>query len=915
LADNTREIQFTLKIRNDPANTFAAAEAARLIKASSATGIPDIKAQSAAMAEQAAAYRATTLAAKAAAAESAARSAAIKAETAAIQQQIVQEKLRQVAIAKSAAVSKVATVGGAAGFFSGLGAGTAAKSGVGETARLNSEGSLRLNLFSRLNAFVDLAIAGIIGNKILEVADKFAELTGKIKINTETEGEANAVRQRLVELSLRTHSSLESQVEIWEKLVQVGRTYHKSQNDILQIQETLFKGLRMGGASGERASSAMMQFVTILNRGRASAMGFNAIFHQSPELMNMLAKAMDKPLNAFTSLSKKSRVSMTEIVEGIKKIAPEVEAKLAQLPVTMRDGFQDTKTAFDVMIGEIGEKMKISGGIGSFFEKLAMMFRDPKFKEGIVDISNAIGGVLLHALDLLTKAMAFLESHGKLVSDTLSLLGYYLEFKLAKGLIAGIFAFGKFNAAGELVAGKMGLIQKLLRDLAVVGMMPINAMSKLAGVFTTTGAAATEAAVATEGLTAATAESGIAAGALGGPWGMVAAAIILAAGAAYQYSDAIDASGNHTFTLADVGRGAWQQIKEDASSAGTWISDHWTGLVNWFTGTAWPAIAQAAKDAALNSSGAFGDAAKVTLSAWNLMPDAMQGIFAKISNAASNAAKSIGNSLGHDLMVNFRSAVGTGVNALLPGAGLFGGLLKGMPGAIQSAGEEGRRIRARKELFAPGWREKAIADMHAGDVAKLLDKPLTGGAPLGTDAGKEKKAKQDNRLADAIQGIKDYIKQVEQATKDQNLLNAAMLAGPAAERAQQAQTAYDKTKLDETTKIQKASVKAGKDYQSVVLTTAQAELVEKAAMAAKNLELSKQRGERDKLTRGIKDQTNALKDQIAITKIGFTAFTQDASLRRQQILDIAEQTARQEKLNEFKKQEYSQLSDHRETRL
>jgi tape measure domain-containing protein len=768
------------------------------------------------------------------------------------------------------------------GFFGGIAAGEHEGHGLGETARLSQSG-LRLNIFSHLNSMIDIAIAGIVGNKVLDIADKFTELTGKIRVNTDTEAQAVAIRQRLVDISLRTHTSLESNVEDWEKLTNVGRIYHKSQNDILKLQENLLKGLRVGGATPQAAQNSMQQLVMLLNQGRASAIGFNAIFRQAPELMSMLAKEMGKPLTFFTQMRKQGPEAIKGILEALQKIGPEVDKKFAQLPLTMKEGFTDAKTAFEVMLGQIADKMKVSGGVGGFFERMAGIFRDPKFIDGVAKFANMVGNVLLKALNLLASAFEFIANHAAGFKAVMEVLAVLMGVRLATtalklfGILGGgagvLFKLGQMaNTATKALIG-LSLVNKA--DAGAAGAKAaanaFRAAQAGAGAY---AVAATEAGEAAAG---AGASAEAAAPLLLNPWVAGAAAVAALGGALWILGDQIDASGKHAYTAKDVMVGAFLGAKD-------LITSGWSAFpsdMGVFFSSAADKAAQAAKSivgsfmAALNwisrnVPGTVGAAAGATAGALGLGAKGIQG---------SDVTKLLGDAVKQIPGVGGAIGVGSAlINLVKPG--------------IDAAGKRGHQ--SRLDDYMDNLSKVAPLPMKMPN----LDAKLGGGPPLGSAPGKKGGA---DKAGEAMKALQDYIDELTRAIEEQKKMNAAVLEGPAAERAVAVEMAKSKAALSERQKLEKAGIDVKKN------ATAAAKVAE-AADAAGTLELEKQQGERNKLTKSIKEQTQALKDQTQDIYAGLQVYTADENLRRQRLISLAREQAIREKMREYGKQEYKDLT-------
>jgi hypothetical protein len=129
--------------------------------------------------------------------------------------------------------------------------------------------------------FAAQASAQAVG-EVAKLADAWKNMEGRLRIALGAQTDVNAAMQAVVDLSLRTHSSLQATTDLYTKLNTLAPGLVQGQQDALRLTETIAKASQLGGASAQATEAALVQLNQALQSGVLRGDEFNSIMEQSP---------------------------------------------------------------------------------------------------------------------------------------------------------------------------------------------------------------------------------------------------------------------------------------------------------------------------------------------------------------------------------------------------------------------------------------------------------------------------------------------------------------------------------------------------------------------------------------------------------------------------------------------------------
>lgn len=305
------------------------------------------------------------------------------------------------------------------------------------------------------NRFFDLksAIAGVtllqISKQFIDTADSMNLLDSRLKMTAKSMQEYTSQQSALTNIAKGSYTSINDTLTLYTKLspalTQVGATTAQVNNVVSIFQ----KGLQLGGAKAQEASSAILQFSQAMGSGVLRGEEFNAIAEASPKLLSYLAQGLEVPQTALRKMAENGELTATKVSNALLKVKSSVDNDFAQMPVTVGKAMTNLQTDLSLAVREID---KTTGATNLLANEL-------------VSFSNNIDGYTKSIIAFYTETRKYINENNQAVSITTELVktgveayaGYkIIETVMGKGttaiatIRAAMIAFSPTTAAVAL---------------------------------------------------------------------------------------------------------------------------------------------------------------------------------------------------------------------------------------------------------------------------------------------------------------------------------------------------------------------------------------------------------------------------------------------------------------------------------
>lgn len=271
---------------------------------------------------------------------------------------------------------------------------------------------------------------------LFKEADGWSMMQSKLSLAVGSMELAKVVQKDLYEMSQRLRVPLDDTVKLYTRMVVPLQKMGKSTSEAKVVVESFSTALKLAGATGQEASSAMLQFSQSINAGRLNGGEFNSVAEAAPNVLRAIEKELIRVGLAtagstvdLKKFSKEGKITTEILVGALKNAAPQWKKEFESLPLTVDGAMERIKNAWKKAIGEMGQDTKFSEDMAKSLKKL---------EEMVPAVAKMIGN-----------SLAFIADNAKAIATT---------FGILIGL-AGAKWFLEMAVAATTLSKELGLVQ------------------------------------------------------------------------------------------------------------------------------------------------------------------------------------------------------------------------------------------------------------------------------------------------------------------------------------------------------------------------------------------------------------------------------------------------------------------------
>ena len=201
-----------------------------------------------------------------------------------------------------------------------------------------------------------IAAIGIGGaSSVVQLMDKWTEFNNRLKLVTASSQELQTAQSELLNIATRTGQNLDGVASVYQRFAANAKQLGISQQDTLDITETVNKAIAISGASAESASAALTQFGQALASGALRGEEFNSVMENAPSLAAAIATGLDVPVGKLRTLANTGQLTADVLVKALQRASSSVDADFAKTNMTISQSMVNVKTRLVEFIGKSGE--------------------------------------------------------------------------------------------------------------------------------------------------------------------------------------------------------------------------------------------------------------------------------------------------------------------------------------------------------------------------------------------------------------------------------------------------------------------------------------------------------------------------------------------------------------------------------
>lgn len=198
------------------------------------------------------------------------------------------------------------------------------RSGISESHRFLS------SIKSLVGAYMGMQGLG----SVIRTADTLATTKARLNLINDGSRTTDELQQRIYESAMNVRAGYAETADIVAKLATRAGKVFSNNDEAIAFSNTLQKMFHIAGASTQEMNSASLQLVQALGSGVLRGEELNAVFEAAPNVIEAIAKYMNKPIGKIRELAKKGEISAGIVKAAMFNAADEVNEKFKKLPMT-----------------------------------------------------------------------------------------------------------------------------------------------------------------------------------------------------------------------------------------------------------------------------------------------------------------------------------------------------------------------------------------------------------------------------------------------------------------------------------------------------------------------------------------------------------------------------------------------------
>jgi tape measure domain-containing protein len=242
-----------------------------------------------------------------------------------------------------------------------------------------------------LRSLAALAGAGAGVGALVKLGDEYTNLQNKLQNVTTSQEQVNKLTEELFAIANRTRTPIDATATAFTRFDRALKILGKSQQDTLNLTETINKAFIVSGASTNEARSGLLQLSQAFNAGKLQGDEFRSVSENVPIILDAIAKATGKPVNQLKQLAKEGKITSKVMFDAFQILAAQVDETFAKTVPTVSQAMQVLRNSVEQAFGEFNKQVGFTDTLAK-----SIIFLSKHVKELAVG-AVALGSALLVA--------------------------------------------------------------------------------------------------------------------------------------------------------------------------------------------------------------------------------------------------------------------------------------------------------------------------------------------------------------------------------------------------------------------------------------------------------------------------------------------------------------------------------------
>ncbi len=225
---------------------------------------------------------------------------------------------------------------------------------------------------------------------IVQTADRMQDLASKVRINTQSMEEYNAVLHDIRKISTDYWTAIDGITDLYASSKRALDSLGASQREVLDFTRNITMAMSIGGGSAQAQEAALIQLGQAMNMGMLRGQEFNSVSAQAPVIIDLLTESLKVSRGELRQMAKEGKITSQVMKDAVLGGYDKLQNIINQMPTTFAQGLQNVKSQYDFLVDDImNQNSLISQNLANVALWVAENFRT------LVGVGATMGAVWL----------------------------------------------------------------------------------------------------------------------------------------------------------------------------------------------------------------------------------------------------------------------------------------------------------------------------------------------------------------------------------------------------------------------------------------------------------------------------------------------------------------------------------------
>lgn len=154
---------------------------------------------------------------------------------------------------------------------------------------------------------------------VVSLSDEYGKLVAQLKLATEGQTEFQNAQNAVRRIATTSQADLSATASLYANITKGTRELGIAQTQVANITETVSLALKVSGATGGEAASAILQLSQAFASGTLRGDEFNSVNEAAPRLMQALADGMGVPIGALRKMAEEGQLTTAVLADSLPR--------------------------------------------------------------------------------------------------------------------------------------------------------------------------------------------------------------------------------------------------------------------------------------------------------------------------------------------------------------------------------------------------------------------------------------------------------------------------------------------------------------------------------------------------------------------------------------------------------------------